>query len=118
MSDEQLPLELTRGQKLAAALTRDGDTEIVSELIERAGRFRDMIDRCDDLIQGRRSAWMYVRTSRSGDELEVNIGDVVKQVKALTTEFRQLLADINRHRMSAPVQPAGNGDVLDDDDGD
>lgn len=54
MSDDQLPLELTNGQKLAAALARKGDTEIVTQLIERAGRFRDMIDRCDALITGRR----------------------------------------------------------------
>lgn len=116
MSDDQLPLELTNGQKLAAALARKGDTEIVGELIERAGTFRDMIDRCDALLQGRESAWMYVRISRSGDEFEVNIGDVAKQVKNLTTEFRQLLAEINRQRASVPASPAGDGDVLDDDD--
>lgn len=113
MSDDQLPLELTNGQKLAAALARKGDTEIVTQLIERAGRFRDMIDRCDALITGRRSEWMHVRIN--DDVIEVNIGNVVKESKALTTEFRQLLAEINRQRSSVPVS-AEDDDVLDDDD--
>ncbi len=112
MSDDQLPLELTNGQKLAAALARKGDTEIVTQLIERAGRFRDMIDRCDALITGRRSEWMHVRIN--DDVLEVNIGDAAKQVKNLTTEFRQLLAEINRQRANVSAD-GEDDDVLDDD---
>jgi hypothetical protein len=108
-------LELTNGQRLAAALARKGDTEIVTQLIERAGRFRDMIDRCDALIMGRRSEWMHVRINND-DVLEVNIGNVVKESKNLTTEFRQLLAEINRQRASVPAS-ADDDDVLDDDDG-
>lgn len=112
MSDDQLSLELTNGQKLAAALARKGDTEIVTQLIERAGRFRDMIDRCDALITGRRSEWMHVRIN--DDVLEVNIGDAAKQVKNLTTEFRQLLAEINRQRANVSAD-GEDDDVLDDD---
>ena len=112
MSDDQLPLELTNGQKLAAALARKGDTEIVTQLIERAGRFRDMIDRCDALITGRQSEWMHVRIN--DDVLEVNIGDAAKQVKNLTTEFRQLLAEINRQRANVSAD-GEDDDVLDDD---
>lgn len=106
--------EHTNGQRLAAALARKGDTAIVSQLIERAGRFRDMIDRCDALIQGKQSEWMFVRTGRD-DVLEVNIGDAAKQVKNLTTEFRQLLSEINRQRASVPAS-VDDDDVLDDDD--
>jgi len=104
----------TNGQVLADALARKNDTAIVSQLIERAGRFRDMIDRCDGLIQGKQSEWMFVRTGRD-DVLEVNIGDAAKQVKNLTTEFRQLLAEINRQRASVPAS-VDDDDVLDDDD--
>lgn len=103
----------TNGQVLAEALTQKGDSEIVSQLVERAGRFRDMIDRCDALIQGKQSEWMFVRTGRD-DVLEVNIGDAAKQVKNLTTEFRQLLAEINRQRSGVP-ESVEDDDVLDDD---
>lgn len=105
--------EKTNGQLLAEALTQRGDSAIVTQLIERAGRFRDMIDRCDGLIQGKQSEWMFVRTGRD-DVLEVNIGDAAKQVKNLTTEFRQLLAEINRQRSGAATSDEDD-DVLDDD---
>ncbi len=105
----------TNGQVLADALARRDDSTIVTQLIERAARFRDMIDRCDGLIQGKQSEWMFVRTGRD-DVLEVNIGDAAKQVKNLTTEFRQLLAEINRQRASVPAL-VDESDVLDDDDG-
>ena len=98
---------------LAEALARKDDSTIITQLIERAARFRDMIDRCDALIQGKQSEWMFVRTGRD-DVLEVNIGDAAKQVKNLTTEFRQLLAEINRQRASIPAT-VDEDDVLDDD---
>ena len=71
-----------------------------------------MIDRCDALITGRRSEWMHVRIN--DDVLEVNIGDAAKQVKNLTTEFRQLLAEINRQRANVSAD-GEDDDVLDDD---
>lgn len=110
MGDEA---DKTGGQLLVEALTRKGDSVVVTQLIERAGRFRDMIDRCDALIQGKQSEWMFVRTGRD-DVLEVNIGDAAKQVKNLTTEFRQLLAEINRQRSGAAMTDEDD-DVLDDD---
>lgn len=114
MADDQLPLTQTNGERLAEALAHKGDTEIVTQLIERAGRFRDMIDRLDRLIQGEDSSWMHVRIGRD-DVLEVNIANPVKESKNLTTEFRQLLAEINRQRASVPAS-ADDDDVLDDDD--
>lgn len=103
----------TNGQILAEALSRDGDSTVVKQLIERAAKFRDMIDRCDELIWGKRDAWMQVRLGRD-EVVEVKIGDVVKESKNLTTEFRQLLAEINRQRASASTLPADDDDVLDD----
>lgn len=102
----------TNGQVLAEVLTQKGDTAIVTQLVERAGRFRDMIDRLDRLIQGDESAWMNIRIR--DEVLEVNIANPVKEAKNLTTEFRQLLAEINRQR-SGLSAPGDDDDVLDDD---
>lgn len=106
-------VERSSGELLAEALAREGDSVTVKQLIERAAKFRDMIDRCDELIWGKREAWTRVRTG-SDQVVEVRINDVVKESKALTTEFRQLLAEINRQRASAPVRTEDD-DVLDDD---
>ena len=103
----------TSGQLLAEALAQPGDSTIVTQLIERAGKFRDMIDRLTRLIEGEESAWMNVRIN--DDVLEVNIANPVKESKNLTTEFRQLLAEINRQR-SGSAAPTSNVNVLDDDD--
>lgn len=108
-------MDRTSGQLLAEALSRDGDSETVRQLIERAAKFRDMIDRCDELIWGKREAWMHVRAGRDEGVVEVRIGDVVKESKNLTTEFRQLLAEINRQRASASAAAPEDDDVLDDD---
>ena len=76
--------EQTAGRRLSDELSRDGDSITVRELIGHAARFADMIERCDELIQGKRSAWMHVRTN-SDQVLEVRISDPVRERRQLTT---------------------------------
>jgi hypothetical protein len=103
---------MTAGQRLAEELARDGDPVTIRELIGHAAQFADLIERCDDLISGKRSAWMNVRVN-SDQILEVRIGDAVRERRQLTSELRHLLAEIHRQRAGLPMS-FDDGDVLDD----
>jgi len=106
--------EQTAGRRLSDELSRDGDSITVRELIGHAARFADMIERCDELIQGKRSAWMHVRTN-SDQVLEVRISDPVRERRQLTTELRHLLSEVHKQRAGIPMAPEDD-DVLDDGD--
>lgn len=103
---------MTAGQRLAEELSRDGDPVIIRELIAHAAQFADLIERCDDLISGKRSAWMQVRVN-SDQVVEVRIGDAVRERRQLTSELRHLLAEIHRQRAGLPLS-FDDDDVLDD----
>ena len=83
---------MSAGERLAEELARDGDPITIRELIGHAAQFADLIERCDDLISGKKAAWMQVRLS-SDQVVEVRIGDVVRERRQLTTELRHLLAE-------------------------
>ena len=104
---------MSAGQRLAEELSRDGDPVTIRELIGHAAQFADMIQRCDSLISGQRSAWMEVRVN-SDQVVEVRIGDVVRERRQLTSELRHLLAEIHKQRAGIPVS-FDDDDVLDDD---
>ena len=106
--------ERTAGERLSDELTRDGDSITVRELIGHAARFADMIERCDELIQGKRSAWMHVRTN-SDQVIEVRISDPVRERRQLTTELRHLLGEVHKQRAGIPMA-GDDDDVLDDGD--
>jgi hypothetical protein len=105
--------EKSAGQRLADELARDGDPVMVRELIGHAAEFADLIERCDELIQGKRSAWMQVKIGRD-QNVEVRIGDVVRERRQLTTEMRHLFAEIHKQRAGITLDPEDD-DVLDDD---
>ena len=100
------------GQRLADELARDSDPITIRELIGHAAQFADLIERCDGLISGKRSAWMDVRMP-SDQVVEVRIGDVVRERRQLTTELRHLLAEIHKQRAGLPLS-FDDDDVLDD----
>ena len=105
-------LEQTAGRRLSDELSRDGDSITVRELIGHAARFADMIERCDELIQGsgRRGC---VRTN-SDQVLEVRISDPVRERRQLTTGCDICsVRFISRGRDS---DGARDDDVLDDGD--
>lgn len=104
---------MSAGERLAEELARDGDPITIRELIGHAAQFADLIERCDDLISGKRSAWMQVRLS-SDQVVEVRISDVVRERRQLTTELRHLLAEIHKQRAGLPMT-FDDDDVLDDD---
>jgi len=103
---------VSAGQRLSEELARDGDPFIIQELIGHAAQFVDLIERCDELISGKRSAWMHVRVN-SDQVVEVRIGDVVRERRQLTSELRHLLAEIHKQRAGIPVS-FDDDDVLDD----
>lgn len=105
---------MTPGQRLAEELSRDGDSITIRELIGHAAEFADLIQRCDELIQGKRSAWMHITDSRDG-VIEVRIGDAVRERRQLTAELRHLLAEIHKQRAGLPMS-FEDDDVLDDGD--
>lgn len=103
---------MNAGLRLSEELSRDGDPITIRELIGHAAQFADMIERCDGLISGKRSAWMQVRLN-SDQVVEVRIGDVVRERRQLTTELRHLLAEIHKQRAGLPLS-FDDDDVLDD----
>lgn len=103
---------MTAGQRLAEELARDSDPVTIRELIGHAAQFADLIERCDELISGKRSAWMTVRVN-TDQVVEVRIGDVVRERRQLTSELRHLLAEIHRQRAGLPTS-FDDDDVLDD----
>lgn len=102
------------GQRLAEELSRDSDSITVRELIGHAAEFADLIARCDELIQGKRSAWMRI-VDRDERVVEVRIGDAVRERRQLTAELRHLLAEIHKQRAGLPMS-FEDDDVLDDGD--
>lgn len=103
---------MSAGERLAEELARDGDPITIRELIGHAAQFADLIERCDDLIAGKRSAWMQVRVN-SDQVVEVRISDAVRERRQLTTELRHLLGEIHKQRAGIPMG-ADDDDVLDD----
>ena len=104
---------MSAGERLAEELARDGDSITIRELIGHAAQFADLIERCDELISGKRAAWMHVRVN-SDQVIEVKISDVVRERRQLTTELRHLLAEIHKQRAGLPIA-FDDDDVLDDD---
>ena len=108
-------LDLGSLRRHAGARTRVlvvDDSITVRELIGHAAQFADLIERCDALIAGKRSAWMDVRIT-SDQVVEVRIGDVVRERRQLTSELRHLLAEIHKQRAGLPLS-FDDDDVLDD----
>lgn len=103
---------MSAGERLAEELARDGDPITIRELIGHAAQFADLIERCDDLIAGKRSAWMQVRVN-SDQVVEVRISDAVRERRQLTTELRHLLAEIHKQRAGLPLS-FDDDDVLDE----
>lgn len=103
---------MSAGERLSEELSRDGDPITIRELIGHACRFADLIERCDDLISGKKAAWMQVRMN-SDQVVEVRISDVVRERRQLTTELRHLLAEIHKQRAGLPMN-LDDDDVLDD----
>lgn len=103
---------VTAGKRLAAELSGDGDSVTVRELIGHAAQFADLIERCDQLIAGKRSAWMQVRVN-SEQVVEVRISDVVRERRQLTAELRHLLAEVHKQRANIALN-FDDDDVLDD----
>lgn len=103
---------MSAGQRLSEELAREGDPVTIRNLIGHAAQFVDLIERCDSLISGQRSAWMQVRVN-SDQVVEVRIGDVVRERRQLTSELRHLLAEIHKQRAGIPLS-FDDDDVLDD----
>jgi hypothetical protein len=116
MTTKRAPAQAKRtaGQRLSDELSRDGDSITVRELIGHAAQFADLIERCDELISGKRSAWMHIRVN-SDQVVEVKIGDAVRERRQLTTELRHLLGEIHKQRAGIPMG-GDDDDVLDDGD--
>lgn len=90
-----------------AELSRDGDTYELKLRIEHAAKLADYIEKCDDLLTGKRGAWMQVKVNRD-EVLEVNVSDPLRERRQLTSELRHLLAAI--HGLRAKIA------ISDDDD--
>jgi hypothetical protein len=103
---------MSAGQRLAEELARNDDSITIRELIGHAAQFADLIERCDELISGKRAAWMQVRIN-SEQVVEVRISDAVRERRQLTTELRHLLGEIHKQRAGIPMG-SDDDDVLDD----
>jgi hypothetical protein len=104
-----------RGRRLWAEVTAKGElipTEVT--LLEEACRVADRLERLDELLRGRRSAWLLlVPTSLDGSVVTVVAGNVLVEVRQQQTTLKGLLAELRQSRASrvAPAppgaQPAG-----------
>ncbi|MCT1710719.1 hypothetical protein M3B38_01785 [Dietzia cinnamea] len=105
--------EQTAGERLAEALTEDGDSAELLAMIEEAGRIKDRLDRLHALDSGDRELWMTLTELRDGGgEYKVTIDQPLQEARQLATVFRQMLAEIARRR-EKPGGGGGDGDVLD-----
>lgn len=102
----------TAGQRLTRELSRRSDPFEIQLLIERAAHTADWLDKCTDLLNGKRSAWMHVRVNRD-QVLEVRIDNALREARQLTVELRHLMAEIHRQRASLPMGRTDDDDLAD-----
>ncbi|WP_244275072.1 hypothetical protein [Mycobacterium europaeum] len=93
-------------------LSRRGDPFSIRLLIERAAHTADWLEKCTELLNGKRSAWMHVRVNRD-QVLEVRIDNALREARQLTVELRHLMAEIHRQRAALPMGPAEDDDLAD-----
>lgn len=102
----------TAGQRLTQELSRSSDPFSIRLLIERAAHTADWLERCTELLNGKRSAWMHVRVNRD-QVLEVRIDNALREARQLTVELRHLMAEIHRQRAAIPMGPVDDDDLAD-----
>jgi hypothetical protein len=99
----------TAGQRLVSELSKSADPYEITLLIREAGRIADRLDVLDELLTGKRSAWMHVRINRD-QVLQVVINDALKEATALTMALSRLIGVIHKQRASIPG-PDPNDDL-------
>lgn len=90
---------VSAGQKLKRELSKPGDPFRLTILIDRAAHTADWLEKCTDLVNGKRSSWLQVRVNRD-QVIEVRLDNAIRDARLLTTELRQLLAEISKQRTS------------------
>lgn len=70
-------------------------------MITEAGRIADRLQQIDDLLSGKKSAWMHVRTGRD-QVLEVRVTDPLREARQQTSALVRLLGQIHRQRANIP----------------
>lgn len=102
--------EQSAGKRLVAELSRDDDPDEITLRIRHAAQIADYIEKCDDLLTGKESAWMQVRVNRD-DVVEVRISEPLRERRQLTTELRHLLGAIHGLRAKIPMSDDDDDDV-------
>lgn len=88
-------------ERLISELTRPNDPYEITLMITEAGRIADRLQLIDELLSGKRSAWMHVRTGRD-QVLEVRVNDPLREARQQTAALVRLLGQIHRQRANIP----------------
>ena len=99
-----------RGRKLWVDTLATGTlTPAELTLLEEACRAADRLERLDEILRGRKSAWLeLVPTSLDGSVVTVLVGNVLTEARQQQTTLKGLLAELRQSR-AARATPAPPG---------
>lgn len=89
------------GQQLFDELSLATDSYELTALIVEAARIKDRLDHLNRVLAGDEGLWLRLVPSRGDSEvLEIRVDSAAQEARQLATVFRQMLADIERRRIS------------------
>lgn len=91
----------TAGQRLIRELSRAKDPYEITLMVTEAGRIADRLNELNDLLVGRKSAWMHVRINRD-QVVVVQVTDPLKEARQQAGALVRLLSQIHRQRAEIP----------------
>lgn len=105
------------GRQLFDELSLATDPYELTALIVEAARIKDRLDHLNRVLTGEEELWLRLIPSRGDSEvLEIRVDSAAQEARQLATVFRQMLADIERRRISDDDSD-GKGKERDDLDG-
>lgn len=91
----------TAGQRLIEELSHKGDPYEITLMVTEAGRIADRLDLLNDLLIGKRSAWMHVRVN-ADQVVIVQVTDPLKEARQQSGALVRLLGQVHRQRANIP----------------
>lgn len=90
----------TAGSRLTRDLSRPGDPYAITLMITEAARIADRLNELNNLLIGRKSAWMQVKIR--DQVVVVQVTDPLKEARQQSGALVRLLGQIHRQRSDIP----------------
>jgi hypothetical protein len=91
----------TAGQRLVSELSRRGDPYEITLMVTEAGRIADRLNDLNDLLIGKKSAWLQVRVN-TDQVVVVQVTEPLKEARQQSGALVRLLSQIHRQRANIP----------------